>query len=66
MPREIAFHGVYLPTVTVLFIVGLLVMWVVDRLFASIGLYRYTWHPSLFRLSLFACIYGVMALTVYR
>ncbi|CAD5108717.1 DUF1656 domain-containing protein [Zestomonas carbonaria] len=65
MPREIALHGVYLPTVTLLFLIALALTWGLDRLLAWVGLYRFTWHPSLFRVCLFACLYGGMALFVY-
>lgn len=66
MPREIALHGVYLPTVTLLFLISLAVVWGLDRLLAWVGLYRFVWHPALFRVSLFACLYGGAALYVYR
>ena len=64
MPREIAIHGVYMPTLTLLFVIAAALTW--DRIFASVGLYRFTWHPALFRVSLFACLYGGLSLTIYR
>lgn len=66
LPRELAFHGLYMPTLTLLFVVAMLLCWGLDRLLASAGLYRFTWHPALFRLSLFACLFGGLALTIYR
>jgi hypothetical protein len=66
MPREIAFHGLYMPSVTVLFLIAVVLAWALDRLFSGLDLYRLFWHPALLRLSLFACIFGAMALTVYR
>ncbi|MCQ2999441.1 DUF1656 domain-containing protein [Pseudomonas syringae] len=66
MPREIAFHGLYMPSVTVLFLIALVLAWALDRLLAGFDLYRIFWHPALLRLSLFTCIFGAMALTVYR
>jgi len=66
MPREIAFHGVYMPTMTLMFLVALGVGWALDRLFSSLDVYRFFWHPALLRLSLFVCLFGAMALTVYR
>ncbi len=62
MPREIAIHGVYMPTLTLLFVIAAALTWGLDRIFASVGLYRFTWHPALFRVSLFACL----SLTIYR
>ena len=66
MPREIAIHGVYMPTLTLLFVIAAALTWGLDRICASVGLYRFTWHPALFRVSLFACLYGGLSLTIYR
>ncbi|WP_213875225.1 DUF1656 domain-containing protein [Pseudomonas sp. dw_358] len=66
MPREIAFHGVYMPIVTVMFLVALVLAWALDRFLAALNVYRFFWHPALLRLCLFFCIFGAMALTVYR
>ena len=66
MPREIAIHGVYMPTLTLLFVIAAALTWGLDRIFASVGLYRFTWHPALFRVRLFACLYGGLSLTIYR
>jgi len=66
MPREIAFHGLYMPTMTLLFVIAAGIAWAFDRLFASLDLYRFFWPPALLRLSLFVCLFGAMALTVYR
>lgn len=66
MPREIAFHGVYMPALTLLLLVAIALAWVLDRVLASLDLYRWFWHPALLRLSLFFCVFGALALTVYR
>ncbi|MDD0842861.1 DUF1656 domain-containing protein [Pseudomonas sp. Gutcm_11s] len=66
MPREITLHGVYLPSLTLLFLLTLLLAWGLDRLFARAGLYRHAWHPTLLRVGLFTCLYCALALTIYR
>jgi hypothetical protein len=66
MYREIAFHGVYLPTMTLMFFIAAVLAWALGTLFSGVDLYRYFWHPALLRLSVFACIFGALALTVYR
>jgi hypothetical protein len=66
MPRELAFHGVYMPTMTVMFLLAAGVAWALDRWLSSLDAYRFFWHPALLRLCLFVCIFGAMALTVYR
>lgn len=65
LPREIAFHGVLLPTIGVLFLFAMLLTWGLDRLLAGLGLYRHAWHPSLLRMGLFACVYAGLALIVH-
>lgn len=65
LPREIAFHGVLLPSVAALFLLAMLLTWGLDRLLAGSGVYRHVWHPSLLRMGLFACVFAGMALTVY-
>ncbi|CAB3763929.1 DUF1656 domain-containing protein [Paraburkholderia humisilvae] len=66
MPREIAILDAYMPGVLVLFFVGAVLTWALDRILAYIGLYSVVWHPSLFRASLLICICGVLGLAVYR
>ncbi|EPJ75505.1 Na+-dependent transporter [Pseudomonas syringae] len=66
MPREIAFHGLYMPIVTVMFLIAVVLAWALDRVLSGFDLYRFFWHPALLRMSLFVCIFGALALTVYR
>lgn len=66
MPREIAVLGAYIPAFVPLCIGGAALTWFVDRVLASTGLYRFVWHPALFRASLLACLCGVLGLAVYR
>lgn len=65
LPREIAFHGVLLPTVGALFLLAMLLTWGLDRLLAGSGVYRHVWHPILLRISLFACVFAGLALVVH-
>ncbi|GAD64691.1 DUF1656 domain-containing protein [Aquipseudomonas alcaligenes] len=66
MPREVALFGLYLPSLTLLFLLTLPLAWALDRLFAWRGLYRHAWHPTLLRVSLFTCLYCALALTIYH
>ncbi|NCT66394.1 MAG: DUF1656 domain-containing protein [Rhodanobacteraceae bacterium] len=58
MPREIALFGALVPTLLVQFLLGLLLVWMLDGLAARHGLYRHVWNPALVRLALFVCIFG--------
>jgi hypothetical protein len=62
MPREIALHGVLVPGLLPVFIGCLLLMVLLDLLLGRLGLYRRVWHPSLFRLALFVCLFSAAGL----
>jgi protein AaeX len=66
MPRDLAVPDAYIPTILLLFAVGALLAWIVDRVLARTGLYRYVWHPSLFRASMLVCICSMLGLSVYK
>lgn len=66
MPREIAVFDLYMPGLGLLFVLAMILAWLLDRLLASLDLYRLFWHPALLRLSLFACVFGALALGLYR
>lgn len=66
MPREIAIQGVLVPGLLPIFLGCLLLMVLVDLLIGRYGLYRYVWHPPLFRLALFACLFGLAGLLLLR
>jgi protein AaeX len=65
-PREIAVFDAYLPTFVLLCVLGTLATWLIDRLLGYTGLYRFVWHPSLFRASLLVCLCGGLGLAVYH
>jgi len=62
MPREIAFGDALVPGLLVFFVLALLAMWVFDSLAGRFGLYRFVWHPPLFRVAIFVCVFGAFAL----
>ncbi|MDF3983747.1 DUF1656 domain-containing protein [Luteibacter sp. PPL201] len=61
MPREIALGDALVPGLLVVFVVSLLVLWALDAVAGRFGLYRLVWHPSLFRLAAFVCVFGAFA-----
>ncbi|NID16241.1 DUF1656 domain-containing protein [Luteibacter yeojuensis] len=62
MPREIALGDALVPGLLVLFVLALLALWLLDWLAGRFGLYRLVWHPTLFRLAAFVCVFGAFAL----
>ncbi|GAC1620104.1 MAG: DUF1656 domain-containing protein [Nevskia sp.] len=65
MPREIELLGFYLPTLLPLFLLAIGLQWGLDTLLARLGVYSRVWHPSLFRFSLFVCLFGALGLALY-
>ncbi len=66
MPREIAIFDALLPSLFPVFLVSIIVQVVLDRVMAWCGVYRHVWHPPLFRLSCFVCIFSACGLLVLR
>lgn len=65
MPREVNFAGATVPGLLVVYLVCLLVQWAIDTLVGRYGLYRHVWHPALFRVALFFCLFGSIGLLLY-
>jgi hypothetical protein len=62
MTGEIAFGGIYVPTLLLLALVALLLAWAATRLIAAFGLYRFLAYRAAVDLSLFVLILGGLAL----
>jgi protein AaeX len=65
MPREIDIGGALVPGLLVWFLISMLLLLVFDWIVGRFGLYRYVWHPSLFRLALLVCVFCSGALLFY-
>jgi hypothetical protein len=66
MPPEIEFFGVLMPGLLPVFLLSFAVMVLLDLAIGRAGLYRRLWHPSLFRLALFVCLFGAAGLLLIR
>jgi protein AaeX len=58
MPREITFLDALLPSLVLVLLASVVIHVTLDRLLGRCCLYRYVWHPALFRLSVFVCIFA--------
>ncbi|WDZ98082.1 DUF1656 domain-containing protein [Herbaspirillum sp. WKF16] len=65
MPREISFFDAYIPTVLLLVVLAAALAVIADRILVRLGFYDLTWHPALFRVSMFVCLASLMGLYVY-
>lgn len=66
MPYEIDIADVLVPGLLPLFVGCLLLLWLFDTVFGRLGLYRHVWHPPLFRVALFVCLFGTAGLWLLR
>ena len=64
MPAEVAVFGFFVPVLLLVLPVCIVLFVVLDLALASVGLYRYTWHPSLFRVALFIVLFCTVSLCV--
>jgi hypothetical protein len=65
MPREMVIGGALFPGLLVWFLSCIVLLLVFDWIVGRFGLYRYVWHPALFRLALMICVFGSVALVLY-
>ncbi|MDD2336141.1 MAG: DUF1656 domain-containing protein [Geobacteraceae bacterium] len=66
MPREFALLDALVPTLLLAFLFSIALQALLDKFFSKLGLYRHVWHPPLFRISIFVCIFGILGLLTLR
>jgi hypothetical protein len=62
IPREIAIFDALLPGLLLVFVIAMLLQIVLDRVLKTLGVYRFVWHAGLFRVALFICVFGGVAM----
>jgi hypothetical protein len=65
MPRDIDLAGATVPGLLLVYLACLFVQWLLDTIAGRYGLFRYVWHPALFRVALFFCLFGSIGLLLY-
>lgn len=66
MPGEIDLFSLLMPGLLPILAGCVLFFVVLDLVLARLGFYRYTWHPSLFRVALFAALFSGVSLLLWR
>jgi protein AaeX len=66
MAHDFTLFGIYVPMLLIFFFASIVLCRMLDQLITWFGGYRLVWHPQLFRVSLFVCIFGGLGLLVYR
>ncbi|MGH8455758.1 MAG: DUF1656 domain-containing protein [Stenotrophobium sp.] len=52
--------GIYFPALLPVFFAAAIAYWLLDGLLARLDFYRQVWHPALFRVCLFVCLFGLL------
>ncbi|MBU2737912.1 DUF1656 domain-containing protein [Acidithiobacillus concretivorus] len=66
MPVEIVLFGAVLPTLLPIFGLSVILYLIVDKWTGRWDLDQWVWHPALFRLALFICVFALLGLEVYQ
>ncbi|MEA5113370.1 MAG: DUF1656 domain-containing protein [Geobacteraceae bacterium] len=66
MPRDFPLLDALVPTLLLAFLMSILLQAMLDLIFGRLGVYRHVWHPPLFRVSVFVCIFGAIGLIALR
>ena len=66
MPAEVPVFGFFAPILLGVLIVSIVLFIVLDLILARLRVYRFAWHPSLFRVALFISLFCALSLLVQR
>lgn len=64
MPREFALLDALVPTLLIVFVLCVALQGALNVLFRRFGVYRHVWHPPLFQVSVFVCLFGLFGLLI--
>ena len=66
MPGEIDFLSLLVPGLLPILVACVVCFVVLDLILARLRIYDYTWHPSLFRVALFALLFSGVSLLLWQ
>lgn len=66
MPRDFLLLDAIVPSLFLAFLASIVLQTILDRIMGRCGVYRHVWHPPLFRVSIFFCIFGIFGLIALR
>jgi hypothetical protein len=66
MIGEIDIFGVFVPAILVLMLIAYLIGIVLRMALTRVGIYRYVWHRSIFDLSLYVLVLGLVVFVSHR
>ncbi|WP_036288100.1 DUF1656 domain-containing protein [Methylosinus sp. PW1] len=62
MTAEISIFGVFVSSLLAFALAAFVLEVVIARALATIGFYRFVWHPALFNFAMFVCLLGACVL----
>jgi hypothetical protein len=65
MNLVVTLFGNEMPTLVVIFVIAMVIQIMLNRIFADLGVYNYVWHPGLFRVAIFVCIFAIPSIFIY-
>jgi hypothetical protein len=65
MPRQIEIFSLQVPGLLAILVACVAMFVVLDLVLAKVGTYQYAWHPSLFRVCLFAALFSGVSLLLW-
>lgn len=66
MPLDITLYGVQMPTLLPIFVAVAILQIAIDGIITDTGIYSHVWHPGLFKMALFVCLFALACLTIYN
>lgn len=65
MPPDIVLFGIQMPTLLPIFVMVLILQILINRILSTIGVYGFVWHPGLFRIAIFVCLFTLPCILIY-
>jgi hypothetical protein len=65
VPQEIALFDALVPGLLILFLLVVVLTWLLDSIAGRYDLYRYVWHPPLFRAAALLGLFSALGLLLF-
>jgi protein AaeX len=66
MPVDVTIYGFFAPTLLLVLVASIVLFVVLDLVLARFRVYRFAWHPTLFRVAIFISLFCAISLLVQR
>jgi protein AaeX len=66
MPVDVTIYGFFAPILLLVLVASIVLFVVLDLVLARFRVYRFAWHPTLFRVAIFISLFCAISLLVQR